>query len=136
MGEDEVIEMTTRECWELLSGQQLGRLAFVLVDEVHILPVNYVVREGALLFRTAEGTKLLGVVMESPVALEIDGYDEASAWSVVVRGSARLLPEGEAHAADDLNDLPWVLPETPKYNVVRIEPAVVSGRHFRRGSPA
>jgi len=131
--EEQVRELTTQECWDLLREHELGRLAFRVADEVHILPVNYVVREESLLFRTAEGTKLLGVVMEAAVALEIDGYDETSAWSVVVRGTARLLPEDEAHGADDLESLPWVLPETPKYNVVQIEPDVVSGRSFRLG---
>jgi len=133
--QEQVREMTARECWVRLREHELGRLAFRVADEVHILPVNYAARDESLLFRTAEGTKLLGVVMESPVALEIDGYDELSAWSVVVRGSARLLPEDEAHVADDLDSLPWVQPESPKYNVVRIDPVVVSGRHFRLGRP-
>ena len=132
--EEQVAEMSPQECWQRLSTHELGRLAFRVVDEVHILPVNYAVRNESLLFRTAEGTKLLGVVMESSVALEIDGYDETSAWSVVVRGQARRLEEDEAHAADDLDSLPWVQPETPKYNAVRIDPTVVSGRHFRRRS--
>jgi len=134
--EEQVRELTAEECWGRLRGTELGRLAFRVADEVHVLPINYAVREGSLLFRTAEGTKLLGVVMASPVALEIDGYDEQSAWSVVVRGRAELLPEDEAHVADELESLPWVLPETPKYNVVRVTPGVVSGRSFRRAGAA
>ena len=133
--QEQVQELTAHECWEALRDHELGRFAFRVVDEVHILPVNYAVRDDSLLFLTAEGTKLLGVVMQAPVALEIDGYDEEAAWSVVVRGNARLLSESEAHEADDLEALPWVLPETPKYNVVRIEPTVVSGRRFRRKLP-
>lgn len=128
----QVEELTTQECWEMLRDEDLGRLAFRVVDEVHILPINYAVRGESLLFLTAEGTKLLGVVMESSVALEIDSYDDETARSVVVRGSARLLPEDEAHVADDLMTLSWVLPETPKYNVVCIDPKVVTGRRFRR----
>ena len=133
--QEQVVELSPQECWQRLSANELGRLAFRIVDEIHILPVNYAVRDESLLFRTAEGTKLLSVVLESPLALEIDGYDESSAWSVVVRGTGRLLAEDEAHDADDLDSLPWVDPETPKYNAVRIDPLVVSGRHFRRRRP-
>ena len=125
-------ELTTQECWDMLRGIDFGRLAFVVVDEVHIVPVNYAVKEERLYFLTAEGTKLLGVVMGSPVAFEIDTYEDEAATSVVVRGSARLLPENEAHVADDLVSLPWVLPDTPKYNVVCIDPLIVTGRRFAR----
>ena len=127
-----VEELTTEACWKKLRDAEFGRLAFVVVDEVHILPINFAVKEDKLYFLTAEGTKLLGVVMGAPVAFEIDEYDEDAATSVVVRGTARLLPEDEAHLADDLVSLPWVLPETPKYNVVCIDPTVVTGRRFGR----
>src|SRR5687767_14260754 len=79
-----VTELTSDECWEMLRGEEFGRLAYRLVDEVHITPINYAVDGGSLLFRTAEGNKLLAVVMGSEVAFEIDRYGETSARSVVV----------------------------------------------------
>ena len=51
---------------------------------------------GSLLFRTAEGNKLLAVVMGSEVAFEIDRYDEESARSVVVRGHGTLASRGRS----------------------------------------
>ena len=42
-------------------------------------PINYAVEGGSLLFRTAEGNKLLSVVMGSDVAFEIDHYGGDSA---------------------------------------------------------
>ena len=126
MNEEVVTELRPEECWEMLRGEEFGRLAYRLVDEVHITPINYAVDGGSLLFRTAEGNKLLAVVMGSEVAFEIDRYGEESARSVVVRGTARLLPEDEAHRADNLPLRPWV--PTLKYNVVEIQPKVVSGR--------
>jgi nitroimidazol reductase NimA-like FMN-containing flavoprotein (pyridoxamine 5'-phosphate oxidase superfamily) len=133
MDEDVVTELSPDECWEMLRGEEFGRLAFRIVDEVHITPVNYAVDGETLLFRTAEGTKLLAVVMGSQVALEIDRYDEESARSVVVRGSARLLPEDEAHRSENVPLRPWV--PTLKYNVVEITPQVVSGRAFSLARP-
>jgi len=131
---DEIVsELTLEECWEMLRDEEFGRLAYRLVDEVHITPINYAVQEGSLLFRTAEGNKLLAVVMGSEVAFEIDRYDEESARSVVVRGTARLLPEDEAHRADNVPLRPWTT--TLKYNVVEIQPKVISGRAFELSRP-
>ena len=133
MDEDVVTELSPDECWEMLRGEEFGRLAFRIVDEVHITPVNYAVDGETLLFRTAEGTKLLAVVMGSQVALEIDRYGEESARSVVVRGSARLLPEDEAHRSENVPLRPWV--PSLKYNVVEITPQVISGRAFSLARP-
>lgn len=131
--EDGITELTTDECWELLRGEEFGRLAFRLVDEVHITPINYAVEGGSLLFRTSEGNKLLGVVMESKVAFEIDRYGETSAWSVVVRGAARVLEEDEEHRVENIQLRPWV--PTLKYNVVEIVPTAVTGREFELARP-
>jgi hypothetical protein len=54
-----VTELTSEECWEMLRDEEFGRLAYRLVDAVHITPINYAVESGSLLFRTAEGNKLL-----------------------------------------------------------------------------
>lgn len=133
MYDDVVTELTADECWEMLRGEEFGRLAYRLVDEIHITPINYAVEGGSLLFRTAEGNKLLAVVMGSEVAFEIDSYGEDSARSVVVRGTARLLPEDEAHRSENVALRPWV--PTLKYNVVEITPRVVSGRAFELSRP-
>lgn len=130
---DVVTELTQQECWEMLREEEFGRLAYRLVDEIHITPINYAVDGSALLFRTAEGNKLLAVVVGSDVAFEIDRYGKDDARSVVVRGSARLLPEDEAHRAENVPLRPWV--PTLKYSVVEIEPRVVSGRAFKLSRP-
>ena len=133
MTDQVVTELSPEECWEMLRDEEFGRLAYLLAGEVHITPINYAVEGSSLLFRTAEGNKLLAVVMGSDVALEIDQYGEDRARSVVVRGPARLLPEDEAHRAENVPLRPWV--PTLKYNVVEIEPRVVSGRAFELSRP-
>lgn len=134
MTEDEgVATLSAEECWNLLSANEFGRLAFRLVDEVHITPINYAVDHETLLFRTAEGSKLLSVVLGSEVAFEIDEYDEESARSVVVRGTPRLLGEDEAHRAENVPLRPWV--GAYKYNVVEIVPENVTGRAFKLSRP-
>ncbi len=133
MNDEVVTELTPEECWDMLREEEFGRLAYLLVDEVHITPINYAVDGDTLLFRTAEGSKLLAVVMGAEVAFEIDRYGEDRARSVVVRGSARLLPEDEAHRAENVPLRPWV--PTLKYNVVEIEPKAITGRAFELSRP-
>jgi len=128
-----VTVLTDEECWELLRTHELGRLGFHLLEQVHVVPINYAVDESTLLFRTAEGSKLLAVVMHGDVVFEVDDHDEDTAWSVIVRGSAQLLDEHEEHRADNLPLRPWV--DNPKYNVVEITPTEVTGRSFRLHRP-
>ncbi len=128
MSDEIVTELSQDECWQMLREEEFGRLAFRLVDEVHITPINYAVDHDTLLFRTAGGDKLLSVAMGSEVAFEIDRYDDEHASSVVVRGSARILPEDEEHRAENVPLRTWV--GTPKYNVVEIRPRVLTGRAF------
>ncbi|MGZ5398413.1 MAG: pyridoxamine 5'-phosphate oxidase family protein [Nocardioides sp.] len=131
--DENITRFSLDECWEMLRANEFGRLAFRLVDEVHITPINYAVDRDSLLFRTAEGNKLLGVAMGAQVAFEIDEIDEDVARSVVVRGTPKLLGEDEAHRADNLPLRPWV--PTLKYNVVEILPTEISGRAFALSRP-
>lgn len=123
------------ECWARLEEQELGRLAYHLAGEVHVSPVNYAVHAGRILLRTAEGSKLLGVVMNPDVALEIDEVDDEddTAWSVVARGTARILAGREAREADQLRLRPWVGPD--KHEVVAIEVTELTGRAFQLARP-
>ena len=136
---DESTVMHPEESWEFLDAEEFGRLAFHLTNEVHIVPINYAVDHDpatdrrTVLFRTAEGSKLLGIVMNEDVAFEIDRYDDTHAQSVILRGRARKLEEDEEHRAENLRLRPWV--ETEKYNVVEIEPTEVSGRRFELHRP-
>ena len=131
--DDAITELSAEQCWDMLREEEFGRLAFRLIDEVHITPINYAVDGRTLLFGTAEGDKLLAVVMGSDVAFEIDRYGGESARSVVVRGTARLLGEDEAHRAENVPLRSWV--DTLKYNVVEILPKVVTGREFELHRP-
>lgn len=117
----------------MLHAQEFGRLAFHLADEVHITPVNYAVDGERLIFRTAEGSKLLGVTMNHDVAFEIDEYNDEHARSVIVRGRAHELRGHEAEATDQLPLRPWV--GTTKVNIIAIDVDEISGRAFHLQKP-
>jgi uncharacterized protein len=94
--------------------------------------VNYLLDGRAVVFRTAEGTKLVELVLSGRVAFEVDGHDREHglAWSVVIKGRARLLDRfDEIYRAQELGVESWS--STPKERFVRIEPTKVSGRRFR-----
>ncbi len=131
MDENQVSNLTDTEMWSLLEATQMGRLAVSAGGELDIFPVNFIVDDGTLLFRTAEGTKLVELTVHSGVAFEIDGFDDTSAWSVVVKGTAAKLDhQSEVDRADTLPLTPWI--PTLKYIYVRITPTSMSGRSFRR----
>lgn len=127
--DDIITELTDEECWEALRQHEFGRLAYLLGDEVNIAPVNYAVDGETLLFMTAEGSKLLGVVMNPEVVFEVDGHDDELAHSVIVRGRARQLAESQEHRVESTGLRPWI--DTLKYNVVEITPTRITGRRFR-----
>jgi nitroimidazol reductase NimA-like FMN-containing flavoprotein (pyridoxamine 5'-phosphate oxidase superfamily) len=130
---NEITTLSDAECWRLLAEAEMGRLALAPAGEIDVFPVNFVVAAGALYFRTAPGEKLLEMSVNPDVAFEIDGWDESSAFSVVVKGVAeRLESQTEIDEADKLPLAPWV--PTLKYRWVRISPTSVSGRSFVRGA--
>jgi uncharacterized protein len=119
------------ECWELLDQTQVGRLAVDIAGQPDIFPINYLLDDGGIVFRSAAGTKLAGAVLNRFVAFEIDGYEPESrvAWSVVVKGQARAIEKmQELFDAEELPLYPWLATDKP--NFVRIEPTVVTGRRF------
>jgi nitroimidazol reductase NimA-like FMN-containing flavoprotein (pyridoxamine 5'-phosphate oxidase superfamily) len=120
------------ECWSRLSQEQVGRLALAISHRVDIFPINYVVHRGAIYFRTAPGSKLLELAANPDVAFEIDRFDEHTAFSVVVRGTAERLELGSEIEEAELSGLITWIP-TVKDRWVRILPTEVSGREFTRG---
>ena len=121
-------------CWQMLRDEEFGRLAFHLADEVHLVPINFALdARRRIVFRTAEGSKLLGLTMNADVAFEIDHFGEDEATSVVVRGRARQL---EGHEEDEIEQLPlrpWV--EGAKFNTIAIAVDEITGRHFELTRP-
>lgn len=129
---DPVSVLSEDECWERLGSHELGRLVTRVGDVLDIFPVNYVIDRRGIVFRTAEGNKLTELTINDQVLFEVDEYSVVDAWSVVVRGGARVLEGDEGIAADDLPLAPMV--PTMKRNYVRIEPTSVTGRMFHRGA--
>ena len=65
------------ECRDLLGGATVGRVAVVVTGVPHVVPVNYVVLDGDVVFRSGSGTKLHAALLEQPVSVEVDRLDGA-----------------------------------------------------------
>lgn len=119
------------QCWEYLESQELGRLAVSVGAHPDIFPLNYIVHDQRLLFRTAEGSKLASIAVNEAVAFEVDGYeaDTNTVWSVVLQGHSRIVDnDDEAAVLEDLPLVPWNLSE--KGNFVEISVSFMTGRRF------
>lgn len=123
------MELSRAECFELLAGQELGRLAWVEAgDSVAMVPVNFAVDDEAIVFRTAPGSKLAAVVADRAFAFESDAIVGEEGWSVVVRGHARLLDPVEEGRLEQLGLRAWLGGEKP--HLVSLAADEVTGRRY------
>jgi nitroimidazol reductase NimA-like FMN-containing flavoprotein (pyridoxamine 5'-phosphate oxidase superfamily) len=126
-------ELSPADCWTLLRGTGLGRLATAVDGFADIFPVNYFVHEESILFRTAPGSKLVNIALNPGVAFEVDGVDTRWHWSVVIHGTAQhLLSEADVIESGVMELVSWS--PTAKHNYVRITPDDVNGRRIDRHS--
>lgn len=116
----------------MLENTQHGRLVLTAAGETDVFPINYRAHDGLLLLRTAPGTKLAELTINENVVFQADGITSDEAWSVVVKGRARVLEQSsDIAAAEALNLKTWI--PTLKDFYVEIKPSRVSGRHFNLG---
>ncbi|MFI6928272.1 pyridoxamine 5'-phosphate oxidase family protein [Nonomuraea spiralis] len=121
------------ECRRLIEPGGIGRIAFNGSHGPTVLPVNFRMHEGAIVFRTGSGgpmdqdlrTGLEGV--EVMVGFEVDRIDEArrQGWSVLVQGAAHHVTPEEQAGADPT---PWAGGDRRLY--IRIVPHRITGRRI------
>lgn len=110
---------------------QVGRVAFVQAGFPVVLPVNYRVDRGAVVFRTGLGSKLDTAASGSPLAFEVDDLDPQwqEGWSVLVRGRAEeVVAPAEIVRMRGLGLQPWSPGERSRY--VRLRPERITGRRI------
>ena len=129
--DDALTVMGEEECWSLLAGREVGRLAVCIAGRPDIFPVNYRLDGRRIVVQTAPGLKLAAATLGSGVAFEVDELDEVAhrGWSVVVHGDATEVERlEELLDAGDLGIGPWA--GGTKNHFIRIEPAEISGRRI------
>lgn len=118
------------ECWALASKEHLGRVAIIRPDgSPDILPMNVHVHDEHVYFRTAPDAKIASLRDDHRAAVELDGEDEATRWSVVIRGTmAQVTSEAEIRHSEVAGLSTWS--PTVKHFVLRLTPSQITGRRF------
>jgi nitroimidazol reductase NimA-like FMN-containing flavoprotein (pyridoxamine 5'-phosphate oxidase superfamily) len=133
-------ELTEAEAMLLIEQAEIGRIGFSGRYGPVVVPVNYKIVDGSVVFRTAVGSPLVedlrtGIAhAEYKVAFEIDQLDpgDRTGWSVLIQGAAHHIDDEQERAAvQGVGIEPWAGGERDQF--VRIKPTSVSGRRIRRG---
>jgi nitroimidazol reductase NimA-like FMN-containing flavoprotein (pyridoxamine 5'-phosphate oxidase superfamily) len=127
------------ESLRLIGTGGVGRLAYSGRYGPTVLPVNYRMHEGSIVFRTAQDSPTdedlrTGIAhAEYRVAFEIDQIDlqAREGWSVLVQGSAHHVDTpAERESVADAGVEPW--PEGEREHFIRVIPTRITGRRIRR----
>lgn len=110
---------------------RVGRLAFVADGFPVVLPVNYAVHRGRIVFRTSLGSKLDHVSRGEQVAFQVDEVDPTwrAGWSVLIQGTAEEVADlSEIAALQRIRLQTWAAGRRDRY--VRVEARNVTGREI------
>ncbi|MGH1561256.1 pyridoxamine 5'-phosphate oxidase family protein [Mumia sp. DW29H23] len=127
-----LMQLSADECWELLGSQEVGRVGFVAEGAPQIFPVNFMVHEGRILFRTTPYGAVAQAVTGTPIAFEVDTIDASSqtGWSVLLTGEGQ--HETDPKVLADLwgpdRATPWA--DGSRVLWISLTPTVVSGRRI------
>ncbi|MGE5133488.1 MAG: pyridoxamine 5'-phosphate oxidase family protein [Gemmatimonadota bacterium] len=133
-----VVELDEAECLRLVAAREVGRIAYAGRFGPTVLPVNYRLYEGSIVFRTGQDSPMdedlrTGITnAEYKIAFEIDELDPATreGWSVLVQGSAHHVTSEEERAAVARTGVtPWA--GGPKEQYIRVLPTRITGRHIK-----
>jgi nitroimidazol reductase NimA-like FMN-containing flavoprotein (pyridoxamine 5'-phosphate oxidase superfamily) len=129
-----LLELSRVECLNLLRRTHFGRLGVSRGEGAPMIrPLNYVFdpRSQSVVFRTAQGSKLHGMLRAKEAAFEIDGIEPGgrTGWSVVVIGVAdEVTNPSEIRRLEQLGLEVWA--PGPRSHWVRIRARTVSGRRI------
>jgi len=127
------------ESWKLISAGGVGRIGYSGRYGPTILPVNFMVRDNLIYFRTARHSTMeedlrTGIAhADYKVAFEIDHFDETAhvGWSVLVQGDVHPMEsDDELAVASRTGVESWVAGARNLF--MRITPTKVTGHRIGR----
>ncbi|WP_349362123.1 pyridoxamine 5'-phosphate oxidase family protein [Streptomyces sp. H27-C3] len=127
----ELLELSRDECRALLGTHGVGRVAVTTSEGPAVVPVNYLVTDDDVAFRTAPGAAPAAAA-GNEVAFEVDHIDDAlsQGWSVLVVGEARAVTDPvAAQVLDEMaRSTPWAGGDRALW--ITITPVRVTGRRI------
>ncbi|NUP43767.1 MAG: XRE family transcriptional regulator [Streptomyces sp.] len=121
--------LSTDECWDRLGTHGVGRVAVPVQPGPAVLPVNYLVDSGTIVYRTLSG----GPAEPAPgegVSFQVDRIDEyfSRGWSVLLTGTSEHVDPALAEQLTARAPEPWAGGDRPVW--IRIRPKSVTGRRI------
>ena len=136
--EEPVLErLDEAECLQLIAPGGIGRIAFTGRYGLTVLPGNYKLHDGSIVFRTAQNSPTgedlsTGIAhAEYQVAFEIDQINPETrdGWSVLIHGPAHhMLSDDERATVAASGVAPW--PRGIHEHAIRITPTTITGRRL------
>lgn len=124
-------DLDETECWALLGDHGVGRVALTGEDGPVLLPLNYQVMDGEVMFSTAEHSPL-ATAAGTEIAFEADHIDDAfsKGWSVLLAGPVHDVADEDAarRMREAAYSTPWAGEE--REHVMVLSPRRVTGRRI------
>jgi nitroimidazol reductase NimA-like FMN-containing flavoprotein (pyridoxamine 5'-phosphate oxidase superfamily) len=125
------------ECLRLIAPGGIGRVAYTGKYDLTVLPVNYKLHDGSILFRTSADSLTVedlrtGIAgTEYRVAFEVDDFSQSTrdGWSVLVQGPAHHLDD-EVERAEAMAAGVEAWPGGERDHFIKITPMRVTGRRI------
>lgn len=118
-------------CMRLIEHERIGRLGVTDSNGPLILPINYLLHDGRIVFRSADGAKARAAAQGAVGCLEVDRFDrfEHTGWSVLATGRLSVVSPEYSDAYERLPVVPWAVHGESRFYELSIER--VSGRVLR-----
>lgn len=126
------LEVLSRDaCLTLLGRATLGRVGLSIGALPTVLPVNFRLVDGHVVFRTGVGSKLDAATRGAVIAFEVDEVDPVAhtGWSVVVTGIAEEAPPAGWAGEIASSAVPRWAPEGAS-RLLFLSTGIVSGRRI------
>lgn len=121
--------LSPQECLQLIDKGGIGRVALWAPAGPQIFPVNFVMLDGSIIFRTNPYSTLGTYSWGAEIAFEVDEIfpETQQGWSVVAHGRATvIIDDGLRHRLIENEPKPWAGGYRPTY--VRLRWDRISGR--------
>jgi nitroimidazol reductase NimA-like FMN-containing flavoprotein (pyridoxamine 5'-phosphate oxidase superfamily) len=123
--------LSPEECLALAVTVPIGRIVFTDRALPAVQPVNFVIDDGTVIIRTAQGSKLAAATRNAIVAFQIDEFEPrlTAGWSVTLVGRAQTVRDPDEVVR--LAQLPlrtWAPGTRDRF--IRIRPEYINGRRI------
>jgi uncharacterized protein len=122
-----LVDLSTEQCWQLLTSRPVGRLAWSGPHGPTVIPVNFTVDGQHILIRTKAYSEAARECDDSMVAFQVDSFDEHAreGWSVLLRGRAHFEYQSPTASGD-----PDVWVDGTRSLLMRVDVTEVTGRRI------